>query len=130
MPHPHTSPVDVPVFLNVEVNVTPCTAPLCNAGAYQVTYNGQQTLTIEVPIRDSVIRFGLGAATPENVFFVGMTTSRNRSEPQLSCYSISVDRRVLVCTDVKSVEGHFDVTLQWIIGTLLAHDPQVHNKPG
>ena len=130
MSHSRTSPVDVPVFLNVEVNVTPCTHPPCNAGDYNVTYNGHPTLTVDVPLRDSVIRFGLGAATAENVYFVGLTTNLNRANPQLSSYSISVDRRVLVCTDVHTVTGTFDVTLQWIIGTPLAHDPQVRNKPG
>ncbi|MBJ7313511.1 hypothetical protein ACFOLJ_23960 [Rugamonas sp. CCM 8940] len=125
-----TPSIDVPVFLSVEVNVTKCAGPVCNAGDYNVTYNGHPTLMIEVPMRDSVIRFGLDAATPEDVLFVGMTTSRKRSDPQLSSYSISVDRRVLVCTDVDSKPGQFDVTLQWIIGKPLAHDPQVHNKPG
>lgn len=122
-----TPPIDLPVFVSVEVNITPSTS---SPGNYTVTYDGSPTLAIDVASRNTVLRFGLDAATPDNVYFVGMTTSLYRSDPQLSSYSISVDRRVLLCSDFDTVSGPIDVTLKWIIGTPFSHDPQVHNKPG
>ncbi len=130
MPNANSPECDIHVYQNVEVDITPCTGPLCNAGLYNVSYNGKPRLEIPVYKRNTIIRFGLSDATAPDVYFVGMTTSLGRANPQLSSYSISVDRRVLICTDAHSSNGRFDVTLEWIIGMPLSHDPQVHNKPG
>lgn len=117
-------------FITVMVNVSLCSGANCNAGEYNVTYNGKDKLGIPVVKKNTVIRFKLDAATSPNVFFVGMANSLASDAAQLSSYSISLDRRVLICTDIDSKDDRIGVTLQWIIGTPVSHDPQVKNTPG
>jgi hypothetical protein len=117
-------------FITVMVNVSLCSGANCNAGEYNVTYNGKDKLDIPVVTKNTVIRFKLDAATSANVFFVGMASSLASDAAQLSSYSISLDRRVLICTDIDSKDDRIGVTLQWIIGTPVSHDPQVKNTPG
>jgi len=117
-------------FITVMVNVSLCSGANCNAGEYNVTYDGKEKLEIPVLTKNTIIRFKLDAATSANVFFVGMGTSLASNAAQLSSYSISLDRRVLICADINSKDVTIGVTLHWIVGTPVSHDPQVKNTPG
>jgi hypothetical protein len=119
---------DGPLLRTISVNVALCNGSHCNAGEYNVTYDGKPNF--EIDKHNTIIRFELDQATSQNVLFVGMTTDLSRADPQLSNYAISIDRRVLICIDLDSKLGPVNVTLQWIVGTPVSHDPQLHNKPG
>jgi hypothetical protein len=116
--------------LTVVVSVDLCTNGYGNSGSYNVLYDGCPELLIDIVKPDLPITFRLESQGPTpHIYFVGITRKVDGVPTQLHC-DISLDRQQLTWTDkIDNGTGDLNVTLHWIAGTPIWHDPQVRNKP-
>jgi hypothetical protein len=123
------SPLPVASPGKIVVSVVLCTYTYGNAGSYNVLYDGYPELRIDMSRPQTPIVFELDKAVAPNIYFVGISRLIAGVRTTLPC-TMSLDARTLTWVDdVSLASPDFNITLHWIAGTPIWHDPQVHNKP-
>lgn len=125
-------PISVDKHVTIGVSVDLCTYEYGNSGSYTVLYDGHPEVLLDAtkaPRINLPIVFKLKDTVPHNIYFVAVTRKTGDGIKKLVC-DISLDGRQLIWYDDREKPlDNFDITLHWVAGTPIWHDPQVRNKP-